>query len=168
MHNIQTVDATVFECRETVSFAHGEVSTRFLWRIGGSLAPRHSGRRNGNERHVGRRGSDRAAVSGARESKLLRGRLDAPGHVNTAHNVGSLSRGAYQQCVRYCGTAALLQPHLRRGCSLTAPLASHCFTLLAAAQEETRGEGLRRPPGPMVRGSSLARLARVDFPCLCG
>lgn len=46
--------------------------------------------------------------------------------------IRALCRGAYQQCVRYCGTGALLPPHLRRRCLLLAmPLARYCFTFVA-------------------------------------
>jgi len=43
----------------------------------------------------------------------------------------ALCRGAYQQCVRYCSTGALLPPHSRRRCLLLAMLlAKYCFTFI--------------------------------------
>lgn len=52
----------------------------------------------------------------------------------------ALCRGAYQQCVRYCGTGVLLPPHLRRRCLLLPPCHQRAIvSRLQFAQGQGRG-----------------------------
>lgn len=69
-----------------------------------------TGRRKGNERHVGRR-RIRSWCKLLRGQRVCEMRLD----MLIRLIMRALCRGAYQQCVRYCGTGVLLPPHLRAG-----------------------------------------------------